>query len=258
MKFKLVFLLLLILITLSNYNIHSQSINENQDKISRAGITKCTISKSYYKFGEADTKKEEIKSISYVNGYKSLEFFPTGKIRDYEYDGTTLTQITVSYYDEWNREHSETHKFEYDNNGNAIKELVYSNNGDLLYKIEYSYFNSGTIESSKIIEKDGQLSKIEAFGYTYYSGQRLIYIKSIYHFEDENSYKSNHSSSIENIVYLYDNDKLVKEEQHYFSKDLSSKCTKIKISYNSDELVSKKIYYDLNGEPEYEETYEYK
>ncbi|MBX7044214.1 MAG: hypothetical protein K1X86_00125 [Ignavibacteria bacterium] len=251
--------ILLILLTIFPCRISfPQSFNEDQAKISKAGITKCIIGKSYYKFGEPDTKKEEVKSISYINGYKSLEFFPSGKIRDYDYDGNTLIQVTVSYYDEWNNEHSEIHKFEYDQNNNPEKEQVYSSNGTLLYKTEYKYFVSGNIELSKVIEKDGEVSKIVSYGYTYYSTGRKIFTKSIYHFEDESAYRANSFNSLEKIVYLYNDDNLVKEEQHYFSEDLKTKHKKVKIFYNSVGLTSKKVYYDLNGEPEYEDIYEYK
>lgn len=250
-------LLTFVFILATHLNCLSQELNVNKDLILSAGVNYCEVYRVEFSFGEASQVEIFQKIISYNHGYVSALKTKTGRLKEYKYENNILKKIIVSYTDEWNNKHIEAHQFEYDINGMAIKELIYSDRGDLLYKIEYEYDQYSNIVLSKTIEKNGEVSDVTKNIYSYINNNSLIGMKTIFKYENIEDYKSNTFSHYEKILFEYEDNNRVKEEQHYFNEDLKSKSKKINFFYNENGLIKKMIYYDFNNEPLYQEIFRY-
>jgi len=250
-KYLNIFLISIIFIFSVSYKSLSQS-NDFDREIYINKVKTCEIYKVPYKFGVASFKDYElIKKIFYISGYIYAEVvYTSGKVRKYNYnDDFVLENIVVEYKDEWNYSHKETHMIEYDNNKNPIKELVYSKGGKLEYKFEYLYDDRNNIIDSKTIENDGSVSEHQKFNYQYDSLGRIVK-KEVLKRDDSGKWIID-----KYIYYTYTINGKIEETKTYLS--MGNKFKRVIYYYDDNDLLAIKTYYDLDGEPEYDEVYLY-
>ena len=138
----------------------------------------------------------------------------------YAYDDEGRTIESQSKYYDYPTE-NQTSRYEYDEQGNRVKELTLNANDEIIYMIIYEYDEDGVLVSTKSGEDENSLS---SENYSEYEG-------SVY-YEDTNLNETNSNDKKE----YNDNGKLVYEEMYYGSMKIVSEYV-----YNENDKLTKEM-----------------